>query len=168
VVGGGQSLSLDTTSNRLIITGLASAAGPHVVLTADLGSSSSTHTRTSNTSTSASTSNNAPLSGLNACGLGPLTTLGTFPYSGKLPVAHSSELDAGGTTLYVNLATDVRCAFCDRNLHSRMPLVPAPARLKLLHARDQCRSSRVATFLPVGTVNSVQTLKGCAGFMAQC
>jgi hypothetical protein len=30
-----------------------------------------------------------------------------------------------------------RCAFFGRNLHSRMPLVPTPARLKLLHACDQ-------------------------------
>jgi hypothetical protein len=29
------------------------------------------------------------------------------------------------------------CAFWIRNLHSRMPLVPMPARLKLLHACDQ-------------------------------
>ena len=30
-------------------------------------------------------------------------------------------------------------------LHSRMPLVPTPARLKLLHACDQWHSSRVST-----------------------
>jgi hypothetical protein len=29
-----------------------------------------------------------------------------------------------------------RCAFFDANLHSRMPLVPTPARLKFLHASD--------------------------------
>jgi hypothetical protein len=40
-----------------------------------------------------------------------------------------------------------RCAFFDRNLHSRMPLVPTPARLKLLHACNQWHSSRVSTFL---------------------
>ena len=40
------------------------------------------------------------------CGLGPFEKLGTFPYSGSVPVAHSSELDAAGTTLYTNLATD--------------------------------------------------------------
>jgi hypothetical protein len=34
----------------------------------------------------------------------------------------------------------VRCAFFDRNLHSRMPLVPTPA-------CDQCHSSRKFTFL---------------------
>jgi hypothetical protein len=37
----------------------------------------------------------------------------------------------------------VRCAFSDRNLHSMMPLVPAPAPLKLVHACGQCHSSRV-------------------------
>jgi hypothetical protein len=41
----------------------------------------------------------------------------------------------------------VRCAFFDRNLHSRMPLVPTPARLKLLQACDQWHSSRLSTFL---------------------
>jgi hypothetical protein len=41
-----------------------------------------------------------------------------------------------------------------------MPLVPTPARLKLLHACDQWHSSRMfAAFLLVGTVNSVQTLQ---------
>jgi hypothetical protein len=39
----------------------------------------------------------------------------------------------------------VRCTFFDRKLHSRMPLVPTPARLKLLHACDQCHSTRVFT-----------------------
>jgi hypothetical protein len=32
-------------------------------------------------------------------------------------------------------------------LHSRIPLVPTPARLKLLHACYQWHSSRVSTFL---------------------
>jgi hypothetical protein len=83
-VGGGQSLSLDTVGNRLIVTGLAAADGPHVVLTADLGGNDG------------------------ACGLGTFKKLGTFPYSGSIPVAHSSELDAKGTSLYTNLATDER------------------------------------------------------------
>jgi hypothetical protein len=39
----------------------------------------------------------------------------------------------------------VRCAVFDRNLHSMMPLVPTPARLKLLHAYNQWHSSRVST-----------------------
>jgi aryl-alcohol dehydrogenase-like predicted oxidoreductase len=41
----------------------------------------------------------------------------------------------------------VRCAFFDRNSHSRMPVVPTPARLKLLQACDQWHSSQVSTFL---------------------
>jgi hypothetical protein len=53
-----------------------------------------------------------------------------------------------------------RCALYGGKLHSRMSLVPTkPVRLKLLRACDQWHSSRVATFLPVGTVNSVPTLK---------
>jgi hypothetical protein len=47
-----------------------------------------------------------------------------------------------------------------RNLHSRIPLVPPPARVPLLHACGQWHSSRASTFLLVGTVNSAQTLKG--------
>jgi hypothetical protein len=38
-----------------------------------------------------------------------------------------------------------RCAFSDRDLHSRMPLVPTPARLKLEHACDQWHFSPVST-----------------------
>jgi hypothetical protein len=53
----------------------------------------------------------------------------------------------------------VRSAFFDRKLHSRMPLVPTSARLKLLHACDQWNSSRVVAPLPVGTVNCVTALK---------
>jgi hypothetical protein len=41
----------------------------------------------------------------------------------------------------------VRCVFFGRNLHSRMPLVPTPARLKLLQACDQWHSSRMSNFL---------------------
>jgi hypothetical protein len=41
----------------------------------------------------------------------------------------------------------VRCAFSDRKLHMRMPLVLMPARLKLLHARDQWHFSRESTAL---------------------
>jgi hypothetical protein len=49
--------------------------------------------------------------------------------------------------------------FLDRNLRSRMPLVSTPACLKLFHACGQWHSSRVATFLPVDTVNDGATLK---------
>jgi hypothetical protein len=41
-----------------------------------------------------------------------------------------------------------------------MLLVPTPARFKLLQACGQLHSSRESTFLPVGTVISVQTQKG--------
>jgi hypothetical protein len=35
--------------------------------------------------------------------------------------------------------------FFERDLHSRLPLVPTPARLKHLHVRDQLHYSRVFT-----------------------
>jgi hypothetical protein len=56
----------------------------------------------------------------------------------------------------------VRCVFLKsstRILYSRVPLVPTPARLKLVHAYDQWYSSRVVTLSPLNTVNSDQTLK---------
>jgi hypothetical protein len=43
------------------------------------------------------------------------------------------------------LSSRVWCTFLDRNPHSRMPLVPTPARFKLLHACGQWHSSRVFT-----------------------
>lgn len=89
IVGGGQSLSHDTVGNRLIVTGLATADGPHVVLAAALGGRGA---------------GNAGSEG--ACGLGPFEKLGTFPYSGSVPVAHSSELDAASQLLYTNIATE--------------------------------------------------------------
>jgi hypothetical protein len=42
--------------------------------------------------------------------------------------------------------------FSTKELHSRMPLVPMPARVKLFYACDQLHSSRVVTFLSVHTV----------------
>jgi hypothetical protein len=47
------------------------------------------------------------------------------------------------------------CAFSDRNFLLRMPLVPTPVRLQLVYACEQWHSSRVATFLPVRTVNYI-------------
>jgi hypothetical protein len=55
--------------------------------------------------------------------------------------------------------SQVRCAFSDRNLHSRMPLDPTHVRLKLEHACEQWHSSRESTALIVVTINYVQTLK---------
>jgi hypothetical protein len=50
--------------------------------------------------------------------------------------------------------------FSGRNSHLRMPSAPMHLLcLKRCHACDQRHSSRVATFLPVHAVNSVQTLK---------
>jgi hypothetical protein len=42
---------------------------------------------------------------------------------------------------------EVRCAFSDRNLHSRMPLDPTHVRLKRCHACDKWHSSQMFTFL---------------------
>jgi hypothetical protein len=53
----------------------------------------------------------------------------------------------------------VRCSFFGRNLLSRMPLVPTPARLKLLHACANGIPLGSPLFLLVHTVNCVQTLK---------
>jgi hypothetical protein len=53
----------------------------------------------------------------------------------------------------------VRCALLDRCLHSFMPLVPTPARLKLFRACGQWYSARVFTLLPVVTVHCIQPLK---------
>jgi hypothetical protein len=47
-------------------------------------------------------------------------------------------------SLNMSACPTVRCAFSDGNLHSRMPLVPMPARLKRCHACDQWHSSRVS------------------------
>jgi hypothetical protein len=55
-----------------------------------------------------------------------------------------NELKARLLLLQVRLSSRpgrVRCAFLGRNLHSRMPLIPSPTRLKLLHACDQWHSS---------------------------
>jgi hypothetical protein len=54
---------------------------------------------------------------------------------------------------------NARCAFSDRNLHSRMPLDPTHVCFKLCHACDQWHSSRKFTLLPVDTINRVATLK---------
>jgi hypothetical protein len=51
-----------------------------------------------------------------------------------------------GPSVIVNgdFETVVRCTFSNRNLHSRMPVVPSSVRLKLLHACDQWHASRGA------------------------
>jgi hypothetical protein len=58
-----------------------------------------------------------------------------------------AENPHGPWLLSVEPAYSVRCAFFDGNLHLRMPLVPTPDRLKLLHACDQWHSSREVTAL---------------------
>jgi hypothetical protein len=54
-------------------------------------------------------------------------------------IAENIELNKAGAN------ASVRCAFFDRDLHSRLPLVHTPAHLQLLHACDHWHSSRVAT-----------------------
>jgi hypothetical protein len=56
-------------------------------------------------------------------------------------------------------AGKARCAFSDRNLHSRMPSDPTHVHLKLCHACDQLQSSWTFALLQVDTVNCVETLK---------
>jgi hypothetical protein len=54
-----------------------------------------------------------------------------------------------------------RCAFYDRHLHSRMPLVPTPTHLKLLQACDQWHPSRVSTFLTSSRCKLHPNTEGC-------
>jgi hypothetical protein len=56
--------------------------------------------------------------------------------------------------------SSVRCSFFDRNLHSRMPLGPTPARLKRLHACDQWRASWVSTCFTSSHCKLHPTTKG--------
>jgi hypothetical protein len=58
----------------------------------------------------------------------------------------------------------VRCAFSDRNPHSRMPLDPAHVHLKRTRVCPMAFLSGVHSRLPVGTVNCVQTLKAAKDF----
>jgi hypothetical protein len=61
------------------------------------------------------------------------------------------------TTVIGFSGAEVRCAFFDKIVHSRMPLSFTHLFcLKLLHACDQWHSSQVVTFLPVHTVNCVK------------
>jgi hypothetical protein len=54
----------------------------------------------------------------------------------------------------------VRCSVCDRNLHSRMPLDPTPARLKRTYARvTNGLLLGSPLLLPVVIINHVETLK---------
>tara|TARA_B110000208_G_scaffold75577_1_gene97173 strand:+ start:41 stop:1150 length:1110 start_codon:yes stop_codon:yes gene_type:complete len=84
IVGGGQSLSLDAARSRLIVSGLhqidpiANATDyEHIVLTAKL------------------VAHNEPI---------VFTQIGTFGDSAYMPIAHASQLDDAGTTLYVDLS----------------------------------------------------------------
>jgi hypothetical protein len=76
-----------------------------------------------------------------------------------LPGFNTSATTVKNASLPGGCSFAVRCEFFGRNPHSRMPLVPTPARLKLWQACDQWHSSRVSTLLTVHTVNCVQTLK---------
>jgi hypothetical protein len=61
----------------------------------------------------------------------------------------------------VAITSWARCAFSDRKLHSRMPLVRMPARFKLEASMRLTNGIPLGCplFLPVHTVNCVQTLK---------
>jgi hypothetical protein len=52
--------------------------------------------------------------------------------------AEDGTIDTGAAgNVFVAALSTARCAFSDRNLHSRMPLIPMLARLKILHECDQ-------------------------------
>jgi Xaa-Pro dipeptidase len=70
----------------------------------------------------------------------------SYPANGKF-----TEFQA---TIY-----NVRCAFFDRILHSRMSLDPTHVRLKIYHACDQWHSSRESTPLTVVIINYVEASK---------
>jgi hypothetical protein len=69
----------------------------------------------------------------------PFAMIGQRLYTGRVAVAQA----ALEYRRHLFEVTKVRCAFFDRYLRSRMSLVPTHARLKLLHACDQCHSSWV-------------------------
>jgi hypothetical protein len=60
---------------------------------------------------------------------------------------HASQtiLPTRGQVTKVWVLRSYGARFAGRNLHSRMPLVPTPARLNLLHACDHWHSSRMCT-----------------------
>jgi hypothetical protein len=62
------------------------------------------------------------------------------------------------SSLY-DLIMGARCAFSDKQLHSRMPLDPTHVRFNSEHACDQWHSSRGSTPLTVVTINYAETLK---------
>jgi hypothetical protein len=65
----------------------------------------------------------------------------SFDWGSLSPLGAVVKIDVEGSEWAV------RCAFFDRNLHSRMPLVPTPARFKLQASRrgNQWHSSRMFT-----------------------
>jgi hypothetical protein len=68
--------------------------------------------------------------------LPPLSPLRQSSGEATAPAPQPYQGSEGDTDLVDIEDISVRCMFCDRNFHSRMPLVPTPARLKLLHACD--------------------------------
>jgi hypothetical protein len=76
----------------------------------------------------------------------PDTTLIRGEHAGNAAQrAINYTISADGTELVALCPHPVRCAFSDRNLHSRMPLDPTHVHLKLLHACDRWHSSREST-----------------------
>ena len=75
IVGGEQSLSI--VNQQIFVTGITSASGPHVILVAPLPKN----------------------------GCPTFQAIGSFPYSGNLPVAHSTTIDASNDRLYSTVST---------------------------------------------------------------
>ena len=75
IVGGEQSLSI--LNQQIFVTGITSASGPHVILVAPLPKN----------------------------GCPTFQAIGSFPYSGNLPVAHSTTIDSINDRLYSTVST---------------------------------------------------------------
>jgi hypothetical protein len=77
IVGG--EMSLNIIQKKVFVTGLSSSSGPHVILVSPLSSN----------------------------GCPSFEQIGQFPYSGSLPIAHSSEISASNDDLALTLYTTV-------------------------------------------------------------
>jgi kinesin family protein 6/9 len=74
-----------------------------------------------------------------------MTNLSQTPVTNEEDALNSLFIGDTNRMIAETPMNQVRCAFFGINLYSRMPLVPTPARLKLLHACDQYHSSWVFT-----------------------
>ena len=85
-VGGAQSLTYDDLSDELILSGIPNATGPHLLLRLKLKQEYK-----------------VTLDSMANCG--DVSLFGSFEYSGNLPMAHGTTLDAQGQRLITTLST---------------------------------------------------------------